>query len=106
MDTSNHKAYVANIETEHGKRIAEEAQQRADAKEAFKDEYRTHTMQVSRDDIERLFTVISKHPNAGNFKDMVEFLRGDKGFWTEELTLQIVDHDEELDNYDERTTQT
>lgn len=95
----NHKAFVANVKTEHGKRIAEEAQQRADAKEAYKEEYTTHKMQVSRDDIERLFVVITKHPNAGQFKKVVEFLRGDKGFWTKELTLEILDNDEELDDY-------
>ena len=96
---ANHKAFAHNTDTEHGARIAQEAQERADAKEAYKEEYTTHKMQISRDDVERLFTVITKHPNAGQFRKMVEFLRGDKGFWTKELTLEILDSDEERDDY-------
>ena len=97
---SNHKAYKQNVQTEHGKRIAEEAQQRADAKEQYKDEFRTHSMQISRDDIDKLFTCIGRHPNVGKFKEFVDFLRGDKGYWTELLTLEIVDHNEDYDDYD------
>ena len=93
------KAYVQDVRNEHGQRIAEEAKQRADLKDSYKEEYTTHKMQVSRDDIERLSIVITKHPNAGQFKKIVEFLRGDKGFWTKELTLEILDNDEELDDY-------
>ena len=96
----NHKAYTHNLETEHGRAIAEEAQQRADAKEAYKDEFKTYRMQLSRDDIDKLFTCIGRHPNVGKVKDLVDFLRGDKGFWTEELTLEIIDHNEEYDDYD------
>ena len=103
---ANHKAYVQDTKNEWGQALADESQARQDAKEAYKDEYKTHRMQISRDDIDRLNTVIRKHPNAGEFKNLVDFLMGDKGFWTEELTLEIVDHDEELDNYHERTTQT
>ena len=99
VGNGHHKDYTHNYDTEHGRAIAEEAQQRADAKEAFKDEYVTHTMQVSRDDVERLAIVIQKHPNAGQFKKVVEFLQGDKGHWTTELTLEIKDHDSELDDY-------
>ena len=99
IGTGHHKDFELNYETEHGKRLIEEMKERQDAKEAYKDEYKTHTMQVSRDDIERLFVVITKHPNAGQFKKVVEFLRGDKGFWTEELTLEILDNDEQLDDY-------
>ena len=95
----NHKAYKQDTKNEWGQRLADEAQERMDAKEAYKDEFKTHTMQVSRDDIERLFVVITKHPNAGTFKKVVEFLRSDKGFWTEELTLKVVDNDEQLDDY-------
>ena len=99
IGNGHHKDFEVNLETDHGARLAREEKERMDAKEAYKDEYKTHTMQVSRDDIERLFVVITKHPNAGQFKKVVEFLRGDKGFWTEELTLQILDNDEELDDY-------
>ena len=99
VGNGHHKDFVHNYDTEHGKAIAEEAKQRMDAKEAYKEEYTTHRMQVSRDDIERLFVVITKHPNAGRFKKLTEFLRGDKGFWTKELTLEILDCDEELDDY-------
>ncbi len=98
-EISNPKAFVQDVRNEHGQRIAEEAKQRADLKDSYKDEYVTHEMQVSRDDIERLFIVITKHPNAGQFKKIVEFLRGDKGFWTKKLTLEIVDCDEERDDY-------
>ncbi len=93
------KAYVQDVRNEHGQKIAEEAKQRADLKDSYKDEFTTHRMQVSRDDITRLSIVITKHPNAGQFKKIVKFLQGDKGFWTKELTLEILDHDEELDDY-------
>jgi len=95
----NHKAFVQDTRNEWGQRLAEESQARQDAKDSYKDEYITHTMQVSRDDVERLAVVIQKHPNAGQFKKIVEFLQGDKGHWTKELTLEIKDHDEELDDY-------
>ena len=93
------KAYVQDVKNEHGQQIAKEAKDRADLKDSYKDEYTTHKMQVSRDDIKRLNIVITKHPNAGQFKNIVEFLQGDKGFWTKELTLEILDHDEQLDDY-------
>ena len=99
LGNGHHKDFVQDETNEWGKRLAEEARQRQDAKEAFKDDYVTHTMQVSRDDVERLAVVIQKHPNAGQFKKVVEFLQGDKGHWTKELTLEIKDHDEELDDY-------
>ncbi len=93
------KAYVENTTTEHGARIAEEAKQRADAKEAFKDEYKTYSMEMSRDDLTRLTTMIGRSPNVGKFRELVEFMNGDKGFWTEELTLKIVDHDTDYSDY-------
>ena len=93
------KAYVQDVRNEHGQAIAREAKERADLKDSYKDDYVTHKMQISRDDITRLNIVITKHPNAGQFKKIVEFLLGDKGFWTKELTLEILDHDEELDDY-------
>ena len=93
------KAYVQDTRNEHGKRIAAEAKEREDLKEQYKDEYKTHSMQISRDDIDRLCGVIKKHPNAGRFKALVDFMQGDKGFWTEELTLNIVDSDEQYDDY-------
>ena len=99
VGNGHHKDYEHNYDTEHGRKIAEEAQERADAKEAFKEEYKTHSMQISRDDIDRLNSVIRKHPNAGRFKRLVEFMQGDKGFWTETLTLEIVDNDTEYDDY-------
>ena len=99
VGNGHHKDFEHNYDTEHGRAIAEEAKQRQDAKESYKDEYTEHSMQVSRDDIERLFVVITKHPNAGQFKKVVQFLRGDKGFWTKKLTLEILDNDEELDDY-------
>ena len=102
---SSHKAYVQSVETEHGARIAAEAQARADAKEAFKDEYKTYSMQMSRDDIDKLNTVIRRHPNVGKWKEFIDFICGDKGFWTEELTLKIVDHDSDYDDYDDSKTQ-
>ena len=99
LGNGHHKDFEYNLETEHGQKLAEEAQERADAKEQYKDEYKTHSMQISRDDIDRLQSVIKKHPNAGKFKDLVSFMMGDKGFWTEELTLKIVDHDTDYDGY-------
>lgn len=99
IGNGHHKDFVQDTTNEWGKRLAEEAQKRQDAKDAYKDEYTTHKMQVSRDDIERLFVVITKHPNAGQFKKIVDFLRGDKGFWTKELTLEVLDNDEQLDDY-------
>ena len=101
----NHKAYAHNLETEHGAQIAKEAQQRADAKEAYKDGYKTYTMEMSRDDIDRLNTVVRKNPNAGKWHDFLNFINGDKGFWTEELTLKIVDHDSDYSDYDDSKTQ-
>ena len=102
---ANHKAYVENVQTEHGKAIAEESKQRADAKEAFKDEYKTYSMEMSRDDIDRLKTCIGRHPNVGKWNDFISFICGDKGFWTEELTLTIVDHDADYSDYDDSKTQ-
>ena len=99
LGNGHHKDFVQDTTTEHGKRLAEENQARMDAKDAYKDEYTTHKMQVSRDDVERLAVVIQKHPNAGQFKKIVEFLQGDKGHWTKELTIEILDHDELLDDY-------
>ena len=99
VGNGHHKDYVHNYDTEHGRKIAEEAQERADAKEAFKADYQTHAMQISRDDIDRLHSIIAKQPNVGRFKRLVEFMMGDKGFWTETLTLNIVDNDTEYDDY-------
>ncbi len=93
------KDFEYNLETEHGRRLAEEAKAKADAKDSFKDEYKEHTMQISRDDINRLQAMIAKNPNVGRFKRLIEFMTGDKGFWTENLTLNIVDHDTEYDDY-------
>ena len=99
LGNGHHKDFVQDTTNEWGQRLADEAKARQDAKDAYKDEYTTHKMQVSRDDVERLAVVIQKHPNAGQFKQIVEFLQGDKGHWTKELTLEILDHDELLDNY-------
>ena len=101
----NHEAYVANVETEHGKAIAAEAQQRADAKEAYKDEYKTHSMEISRDDIDRFKLLVGRGANVGKWKEFLSFMTGDKGYWTEELTLKIVDHDSEYSDYDDSKTQ-
>ena len=100
----NHKAYVQSVETEHGARIAKEAKERADAKEAFKDEYKTYEMEISRDDIDRLQTTINRHPNVGKWREFMDFICGDKGFWTEKLTLNIVDHDSDYADYDDSKT--
>ena len=54
LGNGHHKDFEYNLETEHGQKLAEEAQERADAKEQYKDEYKTHSMQISRDDIDRL----------------------------------------------------
>ena len=99
IGNGHHKDFVQDTTNEWGQRLADEAKARQDAKDAYKDEYTTHRMQVSRDDVERLAVVIQKHPNAGQFKGIVEFLQGDKGHWTKELTLEILDHDEMLDDY-------
>ena len=99
VGNGHHKDYEHNLATEHGRKLAEEAKERADAKEAFKDDYKTHSMEISRDDIERLQRTIAKQPNVGRFKQLVDFMMGDKGFWTEELTLKIVDHDTEYKDY-------
>ena len=99
IGNGHHKDFVQDTTNEWGQRLADEAKARQDAKDAYKDEYITHKMQVSRDDVERLAVVIQKHPNAGQFKRVVEFLQGDKGHWTKELTLEILDHDELLDDY-------
>ena len=99
IGNGHHKDFVQDTTNEWGQRLADEAKARQDAKDAYKDEYTTHKMQVSRDDVERLAVVIQKHPNAGQFKRVVEFLQGDKGHWTKELTLEILDHDELLDDY-------
>ena len=89
----NHKAFVQDTKNEWGQKIAEEAQARADAKEAYKDEFKTHAMEISRDDIDRLQKCIAKAPNVGKWKEFIDHMMGDKGYWTEELTLNIVDHD-------------
>ncbi len=94
------KDFEYNLETEHGARMAVEAKERADAKEQYKDEYKTHTMEISRDDIVRLEKTIGRQPNVGYWKRVVEFMLGDKGFWTEELTLKIVDHDTDYSDYE------
>ena len=99
LGNGHHKDFVQDTTNEWGQRLADESKARQDAKDSYKDEYTTHKMQVSRDDVERLAVVIQKHPNAGQFKQIVEFLQGDKGHWTKELTLEILDHDELLDNY-------
>ena len=94
------KAYVQDVRNEHGKQIAKEAKERADLKDSYKDEFKTHTMQISRDDIDRLNSIVAKQPNVGRFRRLVEFLMGDKGFWTETLTLEIVDNDTDYDDYE------
>ena len=99
LGNGHHKDFEYNLETEHGRQLAKESKERADAKEQYKDEYVTHTMQISRDDIERLERTIAKQPNVGRFKRLVEFMMGDKGFWTEQLTLEIVDNDTEYSDY-------
>ena len=99
LGNGHHKDFEYNLETEHGRQLAKESKERADAKEQYKDEYVTHTMQISRDDIERLERTIAKQPNVGRFKRLVEFMMGDKGFWTEKLTLEIVDHDTAYSDY-------
>ena len=99
LGNGHHKDFQYNLETEHGRQLAKESKERADAKEQYKDEYVTHTMQISRDDIERLERTIAKQPNVGRFKRLVEFMMGDKGFWTEQLTLEIVDNDTEYSDY-------
>ena len=93
------KAYVQDVRNEHGKRIAEEAKQRADLKDSYKDEYKKHTMEMSRDDIDRLQKAIKKSPNVGNWANIIDFLMGDKGYWTEELTLTIFDDDTQYAHY-------
>ena len=95
----NHKAFVQDTTNEWGQRLADESQARQDAKDAYKDEYVTHTMQISRDEVERMAIVLKKHPQPGQFVKIIEFLQGDKGHWTKELTLEVKDHDEELDDY-------
>lgn len=82
--------------TEHGQRLADEAKEREDAKEAFKDDFKEHTMILSRDSISKLHGFMRKNKNLGQFMEIVDFLMGDKGHWTETLTLKIVDHDEEV----------
>ncbi len=93
------KAFVQDVRNEHGQRIADEAKQREDLKDSYKDEYKTHTMQICRDDIDRLRSAIKKVPNVGYWKEIIDFLMGDKGFWTEELTLKVLDDETEYDHY-------
>ena len=99
LGNGHHKDFEYNLETEHGQRLAKEAQEKVDAKDAFKKEYKTHTMEISRDDIDRLLSAIKKVPTVGYWKRIVEFLTGDKGYWTEELTLKIVEHDTHYSDY-------
>ena len=98
---SNHKAYVQDIRNEHGQAIAREAKERADLKDSYKDDFKTYEMEMSRDDIDLLKTCIGRHPNVGKFRDFIDFICGDKGFWTEELTFKIVDHNTDYSDYDE-----
>ena len=99
IGNGHHKDFVQDTTNEWGQRLADEAKARQDAKDAYKDEYQTHTMQISRDEVERMAIVLKKHPQPGQFVKIIEFLQGDKGHWTKELTIEIKDHDEELDDY-------
>ena len=49
IGNGHHKDFEMNLDTDHGARLAREEKERMDAKEAYKDEYKTHTKQVSRD---------------------------------------------------------
>ena len=89
----NHKAFTYNTETEHGARMAKEAEERADAKDAYKDEYKEHEIEISRDDLSKLRVTIGRQPNVGRFKKVSDFMDSDKGYWTERLTLIIKDDD-------------
>ena len=105
IGNGHHKDFVQDTTNEWGKKLAEEAQARADAKEAYKDEYKTHSMEISRDDIDRFKLLVGRGANVGKWKEFLSFMTGDKGYWTEELTLKIVDHDSEYTDYDDSKTQ-
>ena len=76
VGNGHHKDFEYNLETEHGRRLAEESKERTDAKEQYKETHKEYTMEISRDDIDRLQSVIKKHPNAGKFKDLVSVYVG------------------------------